>query len=357
MIDLGSESDSSLTSLDDLDEGGPNVGVKREISVDLLPPPPLPPSHRPISTATESSTAASPPVFSMKIALLQSEGQTKEATSNTPPIPHIEYSSFAPYLAPRTKPKSHSSVDSEEVREWADAAFLKADELSEHPTAQWRRTAASYNYFPNPLITRPSSLTKPLQDEVTLFPERNATMRSKSPLAASPDQDSIVVEAQLDPKNEGPEPPIIDYDSDIEHISDLQPTTQAAPPTIPDNVQPASPSQSPKIDLQVRRALTSLHYGVLALKNANPFVNPAFPKNTAASQTYSDVVYHPMDLVRIKKMVASGEITTLEEYERALVLIIANAMVYNGRYTATHQQATDVSIKTFAFSSGRGLLL
>ncbi|XP_033122290.1 bromodomain-containing protein 8-like [Anneissia japonica] len=61
-------------------------------------------------------------------------------------------------------------------------------------------------------------------------------------------------------------------------------------------------------------------------KCANVFLNPVTDE---IAPGYSSVVFRPMDLFTIKKHIESGEIRSTQEFQRDMMLMFNNAIMYN----------------------------
>ncbi|XP_062017835.1 uncharacterized protein LOC133734210 [Rosa rugosa] len=57
---------------------------------------------------------------------------------------------------------------------------------------------------------------------------------------------------------------------------------------------------------------------------------------------YHDVIEHPMDFATVRKQLANGAYSTLEQFERDIFLICSNAMQYNSPETIYHKQASSI---------------
>ncbi|PON51478.1 Bromodomain containing protein [Parasponia andersonii] len=57
---------------------------------------------------------------------------------------------------------------------------------------------------------------------------------------------------------------------------------------------------------------------------------------------YLDVIDHPMDFATVRKKLANGSYSTLDQFESDVFLICSNAMQYNGPETIYHKQARSI---------------
>ncbi|KAF8309341.1 hypothetical protein DL93DRAFT_2230978 [Clavulina sp. PMI_390] len=74
------------------------------------------------------------------------------------------------------------------------------------------------------------------------------------------------------------------------------------------------------------KSLEVLHSTINTLKGYSLFAEPVTDKQ---AEGYSKVVYESQDLKTIKTKIKTGEIQTTDEYERAIYLMFANAVMYN----------------------------
>jgi bromodomain-containing protein 7/9 len=59
---------------------------------------------------------------------------------------------------------------------------------------------------------------------------------------------------------------------------------------------------------------------------------------------YHDMIEHPMDFSTVRKKLANGSYSTLEELESDVLLICSNAMQYNSSDTVYYKQVNHVFI-------------
>jgi hypothetical protein len=57
---------------------------------------------------------------------------------------------------------------------------------------------------------------------------------------------------------------------------------------------------------------------------------------------YHDIVYRPMDLRTIKGRIRDGQISTVDEFERDVMLMFANALMYNDPESDVYQRTEEV---------------
>jgi bromodomain-containing protein 8 len=87
-----------------------------------------------------------------------------------------------------------------------------------------------------------------------------------------------------------------------------------------------------------------LHSQISQHRNGNIFHNPI---KKSEAPDYHDIVKRPIDLKTIKVKVKDGIITNSLEYQRDILLMFANAMMYNRPGSDVHAMAEDVRIFYF----------
>ncbi|OCF77235.1 hypothetical protein I204_01221 [Kwoniella mangroviensis CBS 8886] len=88
-----------------------------------------------------------------------------------------------------------------------------------------------------------------------------------------------------------------------------------------------------------QKLLYSLLDAIAQHRNGNVFQNPV--KKSDASDYYQ-IIKRPMDLKTIRARIKDGLITGIEEFERDVLLIFANAMMYNNPDTPTYEMAKEM---------------
>lgn len=83
-----------------------------------------------------------------------------------------------------------------------------------------------------------------------------------------------------------------------------------------------------------------LHSQISQHRNGNIFHNPI---RTVEAPDYHDIVKRPMDLKTIKGRVKDGLVANSLEYQRDILLMFANAMMYNRPGSDVYHMAEDVS--------------
>ncbi|KAG6868523.1 hypothetical protein C0993_001624 [Termitomyces sp. T159_Od127] len=86
-----------------------------------------------------------------------------------------------------------------------------------------------------------------------------------------------------------------------------------------------------------------LHSQISQHRNGNIFHNPI--KNSEAPD-YHEIVKRPMDLKTIKMRVKDGSIGNSLEYQRDIMLMFANAMMYNRPGSDVHAMAEDMMVES-----------
>ncbi|KAG6917889.1 hypothetical protein DXG01_000498 [Tephrocybe rancida] len=103
--------------------------------------------------------------------------------------------------------------------------------------------------------------------------------------------------------------------------------------------------------------ISMLHSQISQHRNGNIFHNPI--KNSEAPD-YREIVKRPVDLKTIKMRVKDGSITNSQEYQRDIMLMFANAMMYNRPGSDVHTMAEDMMVESeghiMAFRQTEGLV-
>ncbi|KAI8986040.1 hypothetical protein BDB01DRAFT_787469 [Pilobolus umbonatus] len=74
-------------------------------------------------------------------------------------------------------------------------------------------------------------------------------------------------------------------------------------------------------------------------KNGTMFMNPI---KESIAPFYYDIIKQPMDLKKIKNRIRDGIITTTVEFERDVMLMLCNALIYNKEDTEVYQMAREM---------------
>lgn len=88
---------------------------------------------------------------------------------------------------------------------------------------------------------------------------------------------------------------------------------------------------------------TQLISNISSLKFASPFL---LPVNENDAPNYHSVIYAPRDLKSIKAMVRVGEISSFKQLEREILLMFANAVMYNRTNTNIRRWALEMEEET-----------
>ena len=82
---------------------------------------------------------------------------------------------------------------------------------------------------------------------------------------------------------------------------------------------------------------------ISAHKNASLFSHPV---TETEAKGYEDIVHHPVDLNTIKKRIETGQIRTTAEYERDILLMFQNAIMFNNADHDVHKMAVEMQRDT-----------
>jgi hypothetical protein len=101
----------------------------------------------------------------------------------------------------------------------------------------------------------------------------------------------------------------------------------------------SQPFSSTRGSRPMNKPLEVLHSTINTLKGYSLFAEPVTDR---LAEGYSKVVREPQDLKTIRANIRNGTISTTDEYERAIYLMFANAMMYNLPGSAAANDAKEV---------------
>ncbi|KAF9510824.1 hypothetical protein BS47DRAFT_1347433 [Hydnum rufescens UP504] len=116
--------------------------------------------------------------------------------------------------------------------------------------------------------------------------------------------------------------------------------------TVPSSGTRRSRTSLPSSDANAKRfekVINVLHAAITAQKNGEVFADPV---TEAIASDYDEMVVEPMDLRTIKQNIRQGLITNTTEYERAIFLMFANAVMYNLPGSETYDMAKGMISET-----------
>ncbi|KAL7754366.1 ADP-ribosylation factor-like protein 6 [Sorochytrium milnesiophthora] len=99
----------------------------------------------------------------------------------------------------------------------------------------------------------------------------------------------------------------------------------------------------PSVDLShkhIRKMLKAKWEDISNLRLGNAFLNPL--RKMTTTPDYASVIFSPTDLKLIKQRVHSGEITSVDQFHRELLLMLANTVMYNKEGSETHLMAIEM---------------
>ncbi|KAM6055078.1 bromodomain-containing protein 8-like [Theristicus caerulescens] len=119
--------------------------------------------------------------------------------------------------------------------------------------------------------------------------------------------------------------------------------TSAAP--VPDSTSPANPQlvqlswDNPLQHLLFKRTFLSIWKMVASHRYSGPFLKAVSEKQAPG---YTDVVKRPMDLTSIKRRLSKGHIQSMVQFQRDLMLMFQNAVMYNSFNHHVHRMAMEM---------------
>ncbi|XP_075773993.1 bromodomain-containing protein 8 isoform X3 [Pelodiscus sinensis] len=109
-----------------------------------------------------------------------------------------------------------------------------------------------------------------------------------------------------------------------------------------------SPASSPLVPLSwdrplrhllFKKTLLSIWKMIASHRYSGPFLKPVSDKQAPG---YKDVVRRPMDLTNIKRRLSKGQIRTTAQFQRDLMLMFQNALMYNSSDHHVHRMAVEM---------------
>jgi len=88
-----------------------------------------------------------------------------------------------------------------------------------------------------------------------------------------------------------------------------------------------------------RKSIMLVWKAAASHKFANIFLHPVTDEEAPG---YSSIIFRPMDLSLIKKNIETGVITTTVEFQRDIMLMFQNALMYNRREHDVYQMANEM---------------
>ncbi|XP_048480236.1 bromodomain-containing protein 8 [Plutella xylostella] len=102
---------------------------------------------------------------------------------------------------------------------------------------------------------------------------------------------------------------------------------------------PDSPSGADRQQRLWKKSLMLVYSRLCAHKYASLFLRPI---SDAEAPDYSVVVKRPMDLATVRKNIDSGAVKTTAEFQRDILLMLTNALMYNGSSHRVHHMAREM---------------
>jgi hypothetical protein len=131
----------------------------------------------------------------------------------------------------------------------------------------------------------------------------------------------------------------IAFSSLIQTVLFSAPTGRATRRTRPSAAAISQPVTSTRGSRPTNKPLEVLHSTINTLKGYSLFAEPVTDR---LAEGYSKVVREPQDLKTIRANIRNGTISTTDEYERAIYLMFANAIMYNLPGSAAASDAKEV---------------
>ncbi|XP_053935704.1 bromodomain-containing protein 8 [Cuculus canorus] len=168
------------------------------------------------------------------------------------------------------------------------------------------------------------------ESQLRILAEDEHFLQREDKTQENPEEQAVGEVHSQEMTNEAPD----QYDSD---------SASAAPvldSTSPANMQLVQLSwDHPLQHLLFKRTLLSIWKIIASHRCSGPFLKAVSEKQAPG---YSDVVKRPMDLTSIKKRLSKGHIQSVIQFQRDLMLMFQNAIMYNSFNHHVHRMATDM---------------
>lgn len=116
-------------------------------------------------------------------------------------------------------------------------------------------------------------------------------------------------------------------------------TSDSAPLTAPSTPPSLEEIESQKNYKMWKKSIMLIWRQAATHKYSSLFLQPV---TDSEAKGYSTVVYKPMDLASIKKRIESGHLRTTAEFQRDIMLMFQNAIMYNSVDHEVHQMAVEM---------------
>ncbi|XP_054698226.1 bromodomain-containing protein 8-like [Grus americana] len=137
-----------------------------------------------------------------------------------------------------------------------------------------------------------------------------------------------------------PQPQEMSYQAQDPDDSDNTSAVPALDSTSPANMQLVQLSwDNPPQHLLFKRTLLSIWKMIASHRYSGPFLKAVSEKQAPG---YRDVVKRPMDLTSIKRRLSKGHIQSMVQFQRDLMLMFQNAMMYNSFNHHVHRMAVEM---------------
>jgi hypothetical protein len=106
--------------------------------------------------------------------------------------------------------------------------------------------------------------------------------------------------------------------------------------------------KTPHLDAKAfRKVIDTLFDTISTHRSSSVFQQPI---RDVEAPDYSRTVHRAMDLRTIKNRIRDGQIGSIDEFERDVVLMFTNAMLYNEKGSDVHRMAEEVCLLSFGDS-------
>ncbi|KAI9499532.1 hypothetical protein BDB00DRAFT_794370 [Zychaea mexicana] len=204
------------------------------------------------------------------------------------------------------------------------------------------------NYNDEQQATKRQRLEQPSKESTAEYQDNEGSQEQLGSAAAtslSADEERIKTEPSSEPKSpeamnlKSPEGPLsVMSGADAEGTESVTGSESNAPtPTSSSDKRKSKDEQRQQKSWQ--KNINLLWREIANHKNGAMFMNPI---KEATAPLYYEVVKHPVDLKTIKNRIRDGAIKTTVEFERDIVLMLTNSLMYNKEGTEIYQMALEM---------------
>lgn len=216
-------------------------------------------------------------------------------------------------------------------------------------------TPSSSTTLPDDVYSFENDVTKPANDVITVekkqkFDESFADKKEENPAVVKP---PVIITSEetvisLPPTGDRLTLPLQDDAASSKAESEVDTVSSVGTPSIGgyfESSRPASPALSATSDVDEtsykawKKSIMILWKQVASHRYASLFLQPV---TNDIAPNYTNIVFRPMDLSTLKKNIETNQIRTTSEFQRDLMLMFQNALMYNNQGHDVYKMASEM---------------